>query len=114
MTEKFGHENQQKVATLSTMMDWDRMTAEMKSRMRAAVPIRTNQTSKQVNTVSAAVVVKENVFFKCWLCRTSEHWLDKCSKFLEMMSQERLQKVKESHACFCCLNNNNKSLLRKT
>ena len=40
---------------------------------------------------------------KCWICPSSDHWVDQCKKFMSMSLNERLKIVKENHACYSCL-----------
>ena len=92
-------------ATLECIIAW--MTGEMKSRMRAAAPLRNaQQFSKQSVYNFAADEVNSKPSFnwqKCWLCKTSDHWVDQCHKFTALTPAARLEKVKENHACFSCL-----------
>ena len=41
-------------------------------------------------------------FFKCWLCKSSTHWIDQCHEF-KMMSPDERMAGKDNHACFSCL-----------
>ncbi|CAB3983387.1 Hypothetical predicted protein [Paramuricea clavata] len=68
-------EREKKEATLENIMKW--MTTEMKSRMRASAPLRNQgRTRWNVNHVGH----EEHERHKCWLCKTSTHWVDQCSK----------------------------------
>ena len=81
---------------LSDLIDW--MNGEMKSRMRAAAPVRA-QDKFRVNQVSGVGVTKA----KCWICPSSDHWVDQCKKFISMSPNDRLKLVKDNHACHNCL-----------
>ena len=88
-------------ATLNNLMKW--MTTEMKSRMRAAAPLRNNQhwPKGKVNHLSAAE--KDKLKIKCWICPSSDHWVDQCHKLTSLNPSDRLKTLKENHACFSCL-----------
>ena len=86
-------------ATLENMMSW--MASEMKSRMRATTPLRSNWHYAKGNVGNIAET--ENRQSKCLLCKASTHWTDQCHKFLAMSPAERSNLVKENHACFSCL-----------
>ena len=49
------------------------------------------------------VALQEPKNYKCWLCKSQNHWLDQCRKFASMNQEDRLKAVKENHACFSCL-----------
>ena len=85
-------------ATLENMMSW--MTSEMKSRMRATTPLRSNWHYAKGNVGNITETENRQ---KCLLCKASTHWTDQCHKFLAMSPAERLNLVKENHACFSCL-----------
>ena len=84
-------------ATLETLMYW--MTCEMKSRMRATVPLRSFWSKVNLVTEGRG----EQTHYKCWYCKTSEHWTDQCQKFLVLGAGDRFKVVKENHACYSCL-----------
>ena len=86
-------------ATLACLMRW--MDSEMKSRMRETAPLR-NQ-PQAAKPAIAHVAVQEAKNYKCWLCKSQNHWLDQCRKFASMNQEDRLKAVKENHACFSCL-----------
>ena len=69
MTERFGQdtESEKKEATLENLMTW--LTVEMKSRIRAVAPIRSNFAGANKSSVSHFTVAenKKGSFFKCWL-----------------------------------------------
>ena len=76
-------ERDKKEATLENIMTW--MTTEMKSRMRATAPLRNQGKSKwNVNHLGH----DEYERHKCWLCKTSTHWVDQCAK-LQAMTRSR-------------------------
>ena len=37
---------------------------------------------------------------KCWLCQTSDHWVDQCQRLISMSPKDRLKAMKDNHACF--------------
>ena len=84
-------------------MTW--LTVEMKSRIRALAPIRSNFAGANKSSVSHFAVAenKKGSSFKCWLCKSSTHWIDQCHKFKVMGPDERMKAVKDNHACFSCL-----------
>ena len=96
-------ESEKKEATLENLMTW--LTVEMKSRIRAVAPIRSNFAGTNKNSVSHFAVAenRKGSFFKCWLCKSSTHWIDQCHKFKVMSPDERMKAVKDNHACFSCL-----------
>ena len=96
-------EREGKGATLQGVMQW--MTVEMKSRMRATAPLRTNASSNHsVHHVRTEGSFRGNsTWHKCWLCHTSTHWPDQCPRFAAMGVDERIKTIKENHVCFGCL-----------
>ncbi|XP_063955361.1 uncharacterized protein LOC135154088 [Lytechinus pictus] len=94
-----------KPAFLSYLIEW--MTSEMKSRMRAAAPVRAEEKKAgkvfQVSSVQSNSAKPDVMFFKCWLCMTSDHWTDQCKKLLSMTQSDRLNVAKKNQACFSCL-----------
>ena len=93
-------------ATLNTLLDW--MTTEMKTRMRSSAPLRSG-TSKPRSQVHHVVQKQESTqyqplqFHKCWICKSSTHWIDQCRKLISMTQPERFKLIKDNHACFSCL-----------
>ena len=97
-------EREQKEATLENIMKW--MTTEMKSRMRASAPLRNQgRTRWNVNHVGH----EEHERHKCWLCKTSTHWVDQCSKLEGMSPENRMKLIRENRACFSCLKKTSKN-----
>ena len=82
---------------LATLIEW--LNCEMKSRMRATAAVRSTPPRLGVHQV----VKQEETKIKCWICPSSNHWVDQCHKFTGMSPNDRLEKVKENHACFSCL-----------
>ena len=82
---------------LATLIEW--MNCEMKSRMRATAPVRSITPKLGVHQV----IKQEGTKIKCWICPSSDHWVDQCHTFTAMSPNDRLKKVKENHACFSCL-----------
>ncbi|XP_041456247.1 uncharacterized protein LOC121408709 [Lytechinus variegatus] len=100
----FRHQETCGKASFDLFLTW--LTIELKSRMRASAPVRSDSKSGGVHIVGKAVPNEETKFqpfHKCWICETSSHWLDQCKKFLAMSQIDRLQLVKTNHACFSCL-----------
>ena len=96
-------ESEKKEATLENLMTW--LTVEMKSRIRAVAPIRSNFAGTNKSSVSHFAVAenRKGSFLKCWLCKSSTHWIDQCHKFKMMSPDERMKAVKDNHACFSYL-----------
>ena len=69
-------ESEKKEVTLENLMAW--LTVEMKFRIRAVAPIRSNFAGANKSSVSHFAVAenKKDSFFKCWLCQSSTHWID--------------------------------------
>ena len=82
---------------MAILTEW--MNCEMKSRMRATVPVRSTTPRLGVHQV----VKREGSKFKCWICASSDHWMDQCHTFTAMLPNDRLKKVNENHACSSCL-----------
>jgi len=91
-------ETSQKEATLENLITW--MTTEMKTRMRAIAPFRSMQSRHLVGSFNANLSGNNP---KCWVCKSSNHFVDQCRKFSSMNANERLQAVKDNHACYSCL-----------
>ncbi|XP_070548333.1 uncharacterized protein [Ptychodera flava] len=67
-------ETENQSATMEALMAW--MTQEMKSRMRAAAPLRNPvQTARTqaVNYVSDGTGSRSSLHYKCWICQSSNH-----------------------------------------
>ena len=97
-------ERNKQPATLQNLMTW--MTVEMKSRMRATVPLRTTSTTHHaVHYVNKANDEGKGTpyWIKCWMCKSMNHWPDQCQKLSALNEDERLKAVKDNHACFSCL-----------
>ena len=94
-------EKDNKTASLHGLMTW--MNVEMKSRMRASAPLRTS--SKHSINHLKQFQGGEDQFsnHRCWLCKTSSHWVDQCPKFSSLNHDQRLQCAREHHACYSCL-----------
>ena len=82
---------EKKPATLQALISW--MTTEMKSRMRATAPIRTGMSSKRyVNRLRAKERGPDkHQRNKCWLCKDSQHWTDRCHRFKALELDERIK-----------------------
>ena len=91
-------ETSQKKATLENLITW--MTTEMKTRMRAIAPLRSIQSRHPVGGFNANMSGNNP---KCWVCNSPNHFVDQCRKFSSMTANERLQAVKDNHACYSCL-----------
>ena len=96
-------EREKKQPTLQELLNW--MSAEMKSRMRAAAPIRAGTSTKRhVNHVRVEEKSNDKTpRNKCWMCQESSHWTDQCPKFKALGIEDRVQAAKDNHACFSCL-----------
>ena len=80
-------EKERKPATFSGLME--RMTVEMKSRMRAVASIRSaGLCRRNVNHIGYEKDQKEQ--HKCWFCKNSTHWPDQCTKLGSMNVEERI------------------------
>ena len=93
-------EKEKKPATLEALMNW--MNVEMKSRMRATAPIRVGSSGKRPVNLFRSDNDKP-VWHKCWLCKTSSHWVDQCPKFISLSIDERIATAKANHLCLSCL-----------
>ena len=72
----------------------------MKTRMRAIAPLRSIQSRHPVGGFNANMSGNNP---KCWVCNSPNHFVDQCRKFSSMTANERLQAVKDNHACYSCL-----------
>nr|XP_054761134.1 uncharacterized protein LOC129267449 [Lytechinus pictus] len=108
-------------APFHALLYW--MEMELKTRIRASAPVRDGRSSAQQrdrrSSASVSNVVeddkaKKKPDFRCWLCKSSEHWVDQCKKVLEKSQQERFQLLKENRACFSCLKRAGKDHNMKT
>ena len=79
--------------------------ANDKSCMRATAPVRSpaNTHAPTVNLVLKATDKKSNSSFKCWLCQTSDHWIDQCPRLASMKPTDRLTAMKDNHAHYSCM-----------
>ena len=91
-------ETSQKKATLENLIT--RMTTETKTRMRAIAPLRSIQSRHPVGGFNANMSGNNP---KCCVCNSPNHFVDQCRKFFSMTANERLQAVKDNHACYSCL-----------
>lgn len=88
--------------TLNQLMTW--MTVEMKSRMRATVPLRTSNGSFSVHNVNKVNDDRNKApHNKCWLCKSPTHWPDQSQKFAALNADDHLKAMRDNHACFSCL-----------
>ena len=96
-------EREKKSATLQELLTW--MSMEMKSRMRATAPIRSSSSNRRaISHVKGSRENYEKAYgHKCWVCKSSTHWPDQCSKLFGMSIEDRITIVKENHACYSCL-----------
>eukprot|EP00057_Strongylocentrotus_purpuratus_P025475 XP_011679949.1 PREDICTED: uncharacterized protein LOC100891320 [Strongylocentrotus purpuratus] len=103
-------ESADKDVSLQHLLDW--METEMMTRMRATAPLRSATSSSRqkstVHHVSAEDSKQRNdsnqyTQYKCWICKSSEHWVDHCKKVLSKSQTERFQLMRDNHACFSCL-----------
>ena len=84
---------------LMDLIDW--MTAKMKSRMRETASLR------NVAKLGVHHLVGEEPnrtkSHKCWICKSSDNWVDQCHKFTSMTPNERVKIVRDNHTCYSCL-----------
>ena len=100
---------QQKPPTLKCLMEW--LSQELQTRIRATASIREGRSdSKPRQGAFIHHLTQEDKGsdgrkpdFKCWLCKSNDHWIDKCQKVVKMSQQERYELMKENRACFSCL-----------
>ena len=82
------------------------MTTEMKSRMKASVPLR-NQGRSKWNVSHFGH--EEHDRHRCWICKTSTLWVDQCAKLQAMTPENRMKLIKENRTCFFCLKKTSKN-----
>ncbi|XP_071504464.1 uncharacterized protein [Diadema antillarum] len=97
-------------ATFEALRSW--MSGEMKMRLRASAPLRDARSSTQQkdkrSSASVSHIAEEDksgkqADYKCWICKSSDHWVDQCKKLLSKSQPERFQMMKDNHACYSCL-----------
>ncbi|XP_072178137.1 uncharacterized protein [Diadema setosum] len=97
-------------ATFEALRTW--MSGEMKMRLRASAPLRDARSSTQQkdkrSSASVSHIAEEDksgkqADHKCWICKSSDHWVDQCKKLLSKSQPERFQMMKDNHACYSCL-----------
>ncbi|XP_071481170.1 uncharacterized protein [Diadema antillarum] len=97
-------------ATFEALRTW--MSGEMKMRLRASAPLRDARSSTQQkdkrSSASVSHIAEEDksgkqADYKCWICKSSDHWVDQCKKLLSKSQPERFQMMKDNHACYSCL-----------
>eukprot|EP00057_Strongylocentrotus_purpuratus_P004640 XP_003729152.1 PREDICTED: uncharacterized protein LOC100889568 [Strongylocentrotus purpuratus] len=97
-------------ASLHMLLEW--MANEMKARMRASAPLRSESRQGAVGFCAQKDTKpdKERKWVqtpsakdRCWICHSSDHWIDQCKRFISKPASERLQIAKENRACFSCL-----------
>ena len=97
-------------ASLHMLLEW--MANEMKARMRASAPLRSESHQGAVGYCAQKDTRqdKERKWVptpgtrdRCWICHSSDHWIDQCKKFISKPAPDRLQMAKENRACFSCL-----------
>lgn len=89
-------EREGKPATLQGLLSW--MTSEMKSRMRAIAPVRSDSSHRSINHFKTEEDSQEK--HKCWICKVSTHWPDQCCKFQSLSIDDRIKAIKDNHAYF--------------
>ncbi|XP_072171963.1 uncharacterized protein [Diadema setosum] len=106
-------ESQKDPASLQMLLN--RMSVEMNTRIRCTAPLRSDhRTQSTVGHVARSLDKKQPdqsptqmnsrpQSHRCWICKTSTHWVDQCRKLLEKTPQERWKYMKDNHACFSCL-----------
>lgn len=84
----------------------------MKARMRASAPLRSESRQGAVGFCAQKDTRpdKERKWVptssgkdRCWICHSSDHWIDQCKRYISKPASERLQIAKENRACFSCL-----------
>ncbi|XP_041467150.1 uncharacterized protein LOC121417494 [Lytechinus variegatus] len=88
-------------ASLHALLYW--MELELKTRIRASAPLRDSRSSTIGHISQDDGSNERKPDFKCWLCETSDHWIDQCKKVLSKTQEERFQLMKDNRACFSCL-----------
>ena len=68
--------------------------------MRAIAPLRSIQSRHHVGGFNANMSGNNP---NCWVCNSPNHFVDQCRKFSSITANERLQAVKDNHACYSCL-----------
>ena len=97
-------ERDKKEATLENILNC--MTTEMKSGMRASAPLGNQGRSKwNVNHFGH----EEHERHRCWICKTSTHWVHQCAKLQAMTPENRMKLIKENRACFSFLKKTSKN-----
>ncbi|XP_063959833.1 uncharacterized protein LOC129259266 [Lytechinus pictus] len=99
-------------ASLHALLYW--MELELKTRIRASAPLRDSRSSTIGHISQDDGSNERKPDFKCWLCETSDHWIDQCKKVLSKTQEERYQLMKDNRACFSCLKRAGKDHNMKT
>ncbi|XP_041453627.1 uncharacterized protein LOC121406824 [Lytechinus variegatus] len=113
-------ESEKQAASFETLLTW--LNLEMKARMRASAPLRSQMQSEGKSANVHHLSYKEkskpdhSVRYheeqprdraqrqhRCWHCKTDEHWVDQCKRIISMAAPERLKFFKENRCCFSCL-----------
>ena len=96
-------ESEKADVTFQLLLGW--MTCEMRTRLRASAPLREgrDRPSVSVSAVSEKENPKQPMNFKCWICKTSDHWVDKCKELTSKTQEERYKLMKDNNACYSCL-----------
>lgn len=101
--QEIDKDGQQSAVSLEMLLKW--MSGEMKARMRANAPLRSDSRHAvgHMSQTPQRQQSEETLQHRCWLCKTGDHRVDQCKKFTSKTARERLQFVKDQHACFSCL-----------
>ena len=103
-------ESTKEPASFQMLLSW--MSGEMKTRMRASAPLRSDSRHVTVSHMSQlkdeqpssdAKFQQRYQQHRCWICKADDHWIDQCKKLINKTAPERLKFIKENHACFSCL-----------
>nr|XP_054771658.1 uncharacterized protein LOC129279581 [Lytechinus pictus] len=113
-------ESEKQAASFETLLTW--LNLEMKARMRASAPLRSQMQSEGKSANVHHLSYKEKGKpdhsdryhaeqprdraqrqHRCWHCKTDEHWVDQCKRIISMAAPERLKFFKENRCCFSCL-----------
>ena len=101
-------ESSKEQVSLQMLLNW--MSVEMKSRMRATAPLRSDTRHATIGHMtqlkdkqSVSSQPQQILQYKCWICKISDHWVDQCKKLTSKTAPVRLKFIKENRACFSCL-----------
>lgn len=85
------------------------LECEERCRLRANAPIRLQDNMYQRNNRTNYIrhtnlaVNNDEYFYKCWVCKSKDHWTDQCNNFRNMGYKTRLELCKNERVCYSCL-----------